>query len=108
MENGNEEMYKKKKGEGQDVCLLIVKYNAELTVIQKEASSQGSKYSAIFQCCHARRFLEMILQLSPHFQATKYLQLAGLVLITDIHGEVSITILLYYLNKTAVTMKIDH
>ena len=60
-ENGDEEVYKKKKGEGGDVHLLMVKYDAELTVIQKEALSQGSKYSAIFQCCHARWFLETIL-----------------------------------------------
>lgn len=95
-ENGDEEVYKKKKGEGRDVRLLTVKYDAELTVVQKEASSQGSKYSAIFQCRHARRFLETILRLSPHFRATKHLRLAGLVPITDIHGGVSITILLYY------------
>jgi len=88
-EKGDMDVYLKWKSEGRDVHLLTKKYDSELAIVQKEAASQVSKYSAIFQCAHACRFLETILRLSAHFQATKHLRITGLAPITDVHGGVS-------------------
>jgi len=60
-EKGDMVVYLKMQSEGRDARLLTAKYDSELAVVQKEAASQGSKCSAIFQCPHACWFLETIL-----------------------------------------------